>query len=178
MILADRGMKITEFADNTGLSRTTLTQLTKNTGKGIQFDTMEKICELLEITPGELFSYYPFEITFESIRQLDNNESKGYFIFGCKFKVKSDTFYGEILCDLKGYGTKDFDKENARLVIVIWHKLLNKLSIVPNKYIAEYFVNYYRDEILKDHDAVIKPEFGMYDNKDEMWLKINLNENN
>lgn len=57
VLLAERGMNISELSERTGLSRNTLSALQNNTGKGIQFDTMDAICKLLDVLPGELFTY-------------------------------------------------------------------------------------------------------------------------
>lgn len=64
VLLAERGLKITKLSNDTGISRTTLTSLSNNYSQGIQFDTLNKICNYLKITPGELFLYVPFEINF------------------------------------------------------------------------------------------------------------------
>lgn len=45
---------LTPISEATGISRTTLTALYYEKGKGVQFDTIEKICNYLNIQVGEL----------------------------------------------------------------------------------------------------------------------------
>lgn len=48
---------IKEVADGTGLSRTTLGSLLHENGKGIQFETLNTLCEFFDCTPGCLLKY-------------------------------------------------------------------------------------------------------------------------
>lgn len=86
VLLAERGLKITKVSNDTGISRTTLTALNNNHSQGIQFDTLNKICNYLKINPGELFLYVPFDINFSfnynydilTFTILDNNQKFEY----------------------------------------------------------------------------------------------------
>ncbi|HHJ8663579.1 TPA: helix-turn-helix domain-containing protein, partial [Streptococcus pyogenes] len=42
--MAERGLKIADVYEDTGISKTTLMALSENTGKGVQFDTVDKLC--------------------------------------------------------------------------------------------------------------------------------------
>lgn len=61
-ILADKKLRITQVGLETGLSRTTLTALAKNSGAGVNYETIDKLCIYLEVTPGEFFEFYPADI--------------------------------------------------------------------------------------------------------------------
>lgn len=61
-ILAEKKLRITQVGLETGLSRTTLTALAKNSGAGVNYDTIDKLCIYLEVTPGDFFEFYPSEI--------------------------------------------------------------------------------------------------------------------
>ena len=63
VLLAERNLKISKVASDTGISRTTLTSLVNNYSQGIQFDTLNSLCVYLRITPEKLFSFAPFEVT-------------------------------------------------------------------------------------------------------------------
>lgn len=54
-ILQERQLKITKVSNDTGISRTTLTSLFNEKAKGIQFSTLETLCNYLNITTNELF---------------------------------------------------------------------------------------------------------------------------
>lgn len=62
ILLAERGLKITKVAKETGISRTTLTALSNNYGQGIQFDTLNTLCMYLKVTPNQLLSFVPVDI--------------------------------------------------------------------------------------------------------------------
>ena len=55
VLLAERNLKITQVSNDTGISRTTLTFLSNGEAKGIQFSTLETLCNYLNITANELF---------------------------------------------------------------------------------------------------------------------------
>lgn len=71
VLMAERKMSIQDVADKTGLSRTTISALVNEIGKGIQFETMDTLCELFNITPGDLFSHFHMEASFSfNIREI------------------------------------------------------------------------------------------------------------
>jgi len=57
VLLAERRLKISKIAKDTGLSRTTLTALRSGTCKGIQFSTINTLCLYLKVTPEQLFKF-------------------------------------------------------------------------------------------------------------------------
>ena len=54
-LMAERNLKVTKVMEDTGLSRPTLNSLKYGKSKGIQLSTMNKLCNYLRVTPGELF---------------------------------------------------------------------------------------------------------------------------
>ena len=62
VLLAERRLTLSKVAQDTGLSRTTLTALTGRSAKGIQFDTLDRLCQYLKVTPDALFIYRPFDL--------------------------------------------------------------------------------------------------------------------
>lgn len=81
VLMAERGLNIQDVSNSTKLSRTTVSTLVNNNGKGIQFDTMDELCELLNIAPGDLFSRFVVEQDYvvESIT-IDSEEEDTYII--------------------------------------------------------------------------------------------------
>lgn len=63
-LVAQRKLKITRISNDTGISRPTLNALTRDDGKGIQYDTLNTLCNYFSITPCEFFSYIPFDIHY------------------------------------------------------------------------------------------------------------------
>ena len=85
VLLAERGLKITAVSSDTKISRTTLTALANNYSQGIQFDTMNTLCNYLQITPDKLFLYSPINIEFTGADyNYPNNFAKLNFIVDTK----------------------------------------------------------------------------------------------
>lgn len=55
-------LTITKLANDTNISRTTLTSLFHNTGNGIQFDTINILCDYFGVEISELLVYVPYDI--------------------------------------------------------------------------------------------------------------------
>ena len=62
VLLAQRRLTISRASQDTGISRTTLTSLASGAAKGIQFDTLNALCQYLKVTPGDFFLYRPFDL--------------------------------------------------------------------------------------------------------------------
>ncbi|MDK6856152.1 helix-turn-helix domain-containing protein [Aerococcus sanguinicola] len=65
ILMAERDLKIADMHELTGISKTTLTALADNKGKGVQYDTVDKICNVLGVTPSDFFAYEPYIFTFK-----------------------------------------------------------------------------------------------------------------
>jgi len=55
--LAKQKMKLTELSDRVGISIQNLSVLKTGKAKAIRFSTLEKLCETLNCTPGDLIEY-------------------------------------------------------------------------------------------------------------------------
>lgn len=62
VLLAERSLKITQVAQDTGISRNTITSTAQNDGKMIQLETINILCQYLGISHSEFFSYLPFDV--------------------------------------------------------------------------------------------------------------------
>ncbi|WP_409310631.1 helix-turn-helix domain-containing protein [Pectobacterium sp. B1J-3] len=61
VLLAQRKMKSRELAQIIGITEQNLSLLKSGKVKGIRFDTLEKICEVLACQPGDLIEYQNVE---------------------------------------------------------------------------------------------------------------------
>ncbi|KKW88327.1 helix-turn-helix domain-containing protein [Lacticaseibacillus rhamnosus] len=59
VLMAQRGLKTTQVAIDTGISRNALTVLVYNRSKMIQLTTLNKLCKYLQVTPAEFFVFDP-----------------------------------------------------------------------------------------------------------------------
>lgn len=59
-----RGLKATRIANDIDhLSRNTINSTVSNSGKMIQFETVNLLCQYLGVTPNEFFEYLPFDVS-------------------------------------------------------------------------------------------------------------------
>ena len=56
-LLQARGRTFYWLAKETGISHTTLWRLKKGKALGINFATLEKLCEILDCQPGDMFAF-------------------------------------------------------------------------------------------------------------------------
>ncbi|EIX7109436.1 helix-turn-helix transcriptional regulator, partial [Listeria innocua] len=81
ILLAERKIKITRVAKDTGISRSTITSIAQKDSKMIQMDTIDTLCRYLNVTPHDFFEFIPinFEINVfprEGTFHLINNTDK------------------------------------------------------------------------------------------------------
>lgn len=70
VLMAERGLNIQQVKDKTTLSRTTISNLYNNNVKGIQFDTLKQLCELLKCKTGDLIIYVDIEVDFKAVAEV------------------------------------------------------------------------------------------------------------
>lgn len=78
VLLAERNLRITKVSKDTGISRTTLTSLSSNKAQGIQFDTINTLCNYLNVNPNQLITHSPIDIKLEELELKEikvNNRS-------------------------------------------------------------------------------------------------------
>ncbi len=59
VMLARRKMRSKELAEAIGITEANLSLLKSGKVKGVRFETLEKICAVLECQPGDLLEYRP-----------------------------------------------------------------------------------------------------------------------
>lgn len=189
VLLAERGLKITKLSNDTGISRTTLTSLSNNYSQGIQFDTLNKICNYLKITPGELFLYAPFEINYLfqgdilSFTILDNNQKWEYdFLYSIdKDKAQVFNYKKEFLgyspswtFELSGLESLDVEgkKEDEKAKQKIW-EYLKKLPFPLYKILENEILEKINDIISTQQEESIESGEWTVDDIEGMSVYIN-----
>ncbi len=67
VMLAKRRMRSRELAERIGITEQNLSLLKAGKVRGVRFETLSRICEALDCTPGDLLAYVPGETkTWES----------------------------------------------------------------------------------------------------------------
>ena len=57
VVLAQRKMRLNTLAEKVGITAQNLSVLKTGKAKAIRFDTLEKICAVLECQPGDILAY-------------------------------------------------------------------------------------------------------------------------
>lgn len=65
VMLARRKMRSRDLAQQIGIAEQNVSLLKSGKVKGVRFDTLEKICEILDCQPGDLLEYRPEATTKE-----------------------------------------------------------------------------------------------------------------
>ena len=102
VLLAERNVKITRVSEVTGISRTTLTALNNNYGRGIQFDTINTLCNYLKITPSELISYIPIDIEITGFSLTEKIEKAKHQDYSVHIELKVIKNMRTFRCTLLG----------------------------------------------------------------------------
>lgn len=135
-IMVKKGVKMRDIAKSTGISRTTLTALYYNHTKGVQFDTLDKICTYLNIEPGQLFTQFKFELNVISVY---DTKKEGAYYLECQFVTDYGTLVGLVICD--------YDEESNKFKVAIWKNLLYSLEVVPNSILIQLLMDYYQEKL-------------------------------
>ncbi|UFH65054.1 helix-turn-helix transcriptional regulator [Clostridium cadaveris] len=133
VLLAERNIKITQISNDTGISRTTLTSISNNYAKGLQFDTLNTLCNYLKITPNQLISYIPVDIEVKYV--YVNNESLEITLEITKNLKKTQ-------CQLTGNCFKSFTGNK-----------ISSLDIYIELYGEE--LNDYDEDIIKENSIIV-----------------------
>lgn len=64
VLLAERGLKITRVAKDTGISRNTITSTAQNDTEMVRLETVNALCKYLNVTPCEFFLFRPIDLNF------------------------------------------------------------------------------------------------------------------
>lgn len=72
VLMAERGLKIADVYEATGISKTTLMAISENTGKGIQYETIDKLCNFFNVSPEKFFVYSPYIFKFHDLKHTDS----------------------------------------------------------------------------------------------------------
>lgn len=107
-LLAERSIKVTTAAMATDLSRNTITSTAQNDGKMIQLETINSLCQYLNITPAEFFSYAPFDVDIKlELSELPLNLPEDNDLFQPDpFRVTHPVFDGLLIKKENGQSTR------------------------------------------------------------------------
>lgn len=134
VIMAERNLNMSEVAEKTGIARNTLAALYHNTGKGIQFDTLDKLCKFFGIATGDMFTYMVFNARVFFIERQEDDE------YGPVFSCGVNVFFQGKSIDTIIEAAVRFTSDNKRMTVFLnYHGADHaKLSVVPLKYLKDH----------------------------------------
>ena len=57
LVMRDRGVTLIELAEKVGITNANMSLLKNGKVKGIRFETLERICKVLNCQPGDILEY-------------------------------------------------------------------------------------------------------------------------
>lgn len=159
VLLAERQLRISKVSNDTGISRTTLTSLTTNNSKMVQLETINKLCQSLNVSVAQFFEYVPFDFDYT----FDQGE----------IDSSSDYKHGEPLCfnsslfinvsennnhidtiELQGY-TEHYGYNNDTLLVGVGLRLSDNEQLKRLQLFLERLSVAFIEDIKKDIESVI-----------------------
>lgn len=70
-VMADRKMSVNELSQRIDISPVNISRMRRGHIKAVRFSTMERICEVLQCQPGDLFGYVSPEPGTDEAVELD-----------------------------------------------------------------------------------------------------------
>jgi putative transcriptional regulator len=137
ILMAERGVNISDVSKATGISRNALSALYNNTGKGIQFDTLSTLCEYFGVGVGDLFVKISFSSKIISVETLIPELYKIDSLLVVQDQIFDATLYVE-LYDLRDHKQVE---EDFSLTYWISPDLYPKLSVIPREFQNHFFAN-------------------------------------
>lgn len=135
-ILGKKKLKIADLVKNTSITRPTLTALYYNSGKGINFDTLESLCKYLKVTPGDLLSFYDIDVDFIDLKYSSYSTDK--FIVEDEKAIPIDSTY---IGDANFNGFIKFSQQNLEPL-----KFNGWLSALKNDGVYSAVINLHCDK--------------------------------
>lgn len=71
-LMGERKLKVVDVARMTGLHRNSITLLYEETAARVDLETIDKLCELFDVSVGELFEYVPSGTTKKTSRRSNS----------------------------------------------------------------------------------------------------------
>lgn len=184
VLMKERNIKNVTLSARTGISKNSISQLSNNNNSMILLETINKLCQELNVTPDEFFEYSPYDVSFKYMPPEDE-EAYAYFIEGGLplDKKENDRFImfdtvilihkNQSLVDEIVLGCAQEESENDsgiyqvnRVAVLSTNnnKTLDKYFSTALKYhVVKMLENYLKDE-LSNHYELISDDFSVYGN--------------
>ncbi|WP_093879955.1 helix-turn-helix domain-containing protein [Terribacillus saccharophilus] len=167
VLMAENKLNIQKVKEQTTLSRTTISNLYNSYSAGVQFDTMEQLCKLLECQPGDLFEYVDVDVILNEINEdmrlikqvkLDEDslfekqiELRSSFMFEMIFEGDGEIFTFNIHAYMNVSGSLVDDCE-----IVLSNEYVEELGKLKiQNYLEPYITSQVQEQLVKNINKVL-----------------------
>lgn len=142
VIMAERALRMVDVIEGTKIAKATIRALYHNSGKGIQFETMNTLCEYLDISPGELFSHIRFNVEVLRRREITNKKHE----LDLKISLENEVIEDTIKVTIIPYRGRETYKFTAP------HKTFSRLSVLSKRYVSYELFSTLYDSLEKDYE--------------------------
>ncbi|MDR2277058.1 helix-turn-helix domain-containing protein [Vagococcus fluvialis] len=186
ILLSERSMSNTTLSERTGISKNTISSISQNDIKMIQLETINKICQALNVTPNEFFMYLPFDYRIETYFDIeDYNSTDNFTKDGVDFRIIQTlgttietyayyVYFRQIPLDTDWYDDRyDLFVQASSTQYGLHEKLQEKFLDQLNITFKSDFTNYLEKELANCIKYLVKKEefdFG----KKELLVKIDM----
>ena len=120
ILLAERGLKMTDVFRATKIGLANLRALYHNRGVGVQYATIDKLCSFLHVTPGELYTFCDF--SYDIMEVVPDND-----------KLQATVFVQIETQPLKSHASVTWSTNDSQLRVHITYDkaLYDLLSTIP-----------------------------------------------
>lgn len=161
VLLAERGLKMADLINNTSLSKTAVRGLYYNESKGIQFETLETICDYLNVEPEDVIKKIKFKYEI-----IDKNidEDNLIIIYTMQFNYDSKEIKGNVEVFLSGPDPEDlFENELSSFEISIdieykkplKHDVLSQITSLESEKLESFLINDFIETFNLENHTVI-----------------------
>lgn len=167
VLLAERKLNISKVAEETGVSRTTLTSLSKGYSGGIKFDTLNILCQYLRIEIGDFFHYIPWDYRIENVWTPRDRDIINIFL---TFSHYRKWYELELLlspeierdgCSITGISGdieigEGYDEEDENLIEIssdMFHRMYSEMSLYQRMDFKASLFNYICIEVADAFEA-------------------------
>lgn len=167
ILLAERGLSGAKFAISTKIAQSTISKITTQKSKQIDYKTLNTICNDLAIEPKDFFEYSPYDFEFSH-----NKEDNQHFIFitttkyGEKCNIYEYNFDYSFSCNNDLLNTYDYNDiieniDNIKELSITYVLTLKEETIIEYENLSTPLKTTFLEE-LKDFLASLVDEIFSY----------------
>lgn len=166
VLLAERNLKITRVAKDTGIARSTITSISQNDVKMIQLETINTLCIYLGVTPCEFFEFSEYDVKFsvfgEKMKNFETNKNELEVTAYMDFKKGHKQYSLEFIAIIQEADKDDpfqqvFDVDFKLQDVGEYMKIKDDISVAFWTEITSNFVGYIIEDCEKKYNTSISP---------------------